>query len=137
MGHRGWTFRHRRQPVCSGGVLNQIQDDREVIIAYVSRSLCLSQRRYCTTRQEMLAVVVMCTHFRSYLRGDQFTIRSSHSSVRWIQKFRNKDGMLARWYLLLDQFSVTVSAGDSTCKCGRDVETVWSVSETGLPGFLL
>ena len=52
-----------------GGVLNQIQCDREVVIAYASRSLHLSQRRYCTTRREMLAAVAMCTHFRSYLRG--------------------------------------------------------------------
>ena len=90
-----------------GGVLNQIQDDREVVIAYASRSLCLSQRRYCTTRREMLAAVVMCTHFRSYLWGAQFTLHTCHSSLRWLQKFRNEDGMLARWYLLLDQFSVT------------------------------
>ena len=33
-----------------GGVLNHLQDDREVVIAYASRSLQLSQRRYCTTR---------------------------------------------------------------------------------------
>ena len=32
-----------------GGVLYQIQDDREVVTAYASRSLRLSQRRYCTT----------------------------------------------------------------------------------------
>ena len=50
-----------------GGVLNQVQGDREVVITYASRSLHLSQRRYCTTRREMLAAVVMCTHFRSYL----------------------------------------------------------------------
>ena len=30
-----------------------------------------------------------------------------HSSLRWLQKFRNEDGMLARWYLLLGQFSFT------------------------------
>ena len=52
-----------------GGVLSQLQNDREVVIAYASRSLRLSQRRYCTTRPEMIAAVVMCTHFRSYLRG--------------------------------------------------------------------
>ena len=52
-----------------GGVLNQLQDGREVVIAYASHSLHLSQRRYCTIRREMLAAVVMCTHFRSYLRG--------------------------------------------------------------------
>ena len=78
-----------------------------MVIAYASRSLRLSQRRYCTIRREMLAVVEMCTHFRSYLRGAQFTLRTDHSSLRWLQKFRNEDGMLAHWYLLLGQFSVT------------------------------
>ena len=34
-----------------GGVLNQLQDDWEIVIAYASRSLRFSQRRYCTTRQ--------------------------------------------------------------------------------------
>ena len=29
-----------------------------------------------------------------------------HSSLRWLQRFRNGDRMLARWYLLLGQFSV-------------------------------
>ena len=78
-----------------------------MVIAYASRSLRLSQRRYCMTRREMLAAVVMCTHFRSYLRGAQFTLRTDHSSLRWLQRFRNEDGMLARWYLLLGQFSTT------------------------------
>ena len=90
-----------------GGILNQMQDGREVVIVYASRSRHLSQRRYCTTRREMLAAVVMCTHFRSYLWGAQFTLRTDLSSLRWLQKFRNEDGMLARWYLLLGQFSVT------------------------------
>ena len=49
-------------------------------------------------------MVVMCTHFRSYLQGAQFTLRTDHSSLRWLQKFRY---MLARWYMLLGQFSVT------------------------------
>ena len=55
-----------------GGILNQLQGDREVVIAYASRSFRLSQRHYCTTRREMVAAVDMCTHFRSYLRGAQF-----------------------------------------------------------------
>ena len=63
------------------------QGDREVVIAYASRSLHLSQRRYCTTHRDMLAVVAMCTHFRSYLRGAQFTLCTDHSSLRWLQNF--------------------------------------------------
>ena len=39
--------------------------------------------------------------------GAQSTLRMDHSSLRWLQKFHNEDGMLACWYLLLRQFSVT------------------------------
>ena len=64
-----------------GGVLNKLQHGRKVVIAFASRSLRLSQRRYCTTCREMLAAVMMCTHFRSYLRGAQFTLRTVHNSL--------------------------------------------------------
>ena len=77
-----------------GGVLSQLQEDREVVIAYASRSLRLFQRRYCTTRREMLAAVVMCTHFRSYLRGAQFTLQTDHSSLRWLQRFRRRNASM-------------------------------------------
>ena len=65
-----------------GGVLSQLQNDMEVVIAYASRSLRLSQQRYCTTRREMLAAIIIYTHFRSYLRGAQLTLRTDHSSLR-------------------------------------------------------
>ena len=40
-----------------GGVLSQIQNGVECVIAYCSRALRPSQRKYCTTKREMLAVV--------------------------------------------------------------------------------
>ena len=125
-----------------GGTLSQLQKDREVVIAYASRSLRLSQRRYCTTRQEMLAAVVMCTHFRLYLRGAQFTLQTDHSSLRWLQRLRNGDGMLARWYLLLGQFSVTfeyrpgaqqANADGMSRQCGQCQRPDCPVSATDSP----
>ena len=125
-----------------GGVLNQIQNEEEVVIAYASCSLQISQCRYCTTRQEMLAAVVMCTHFRSYLRGSQFTLRTDHSSLRWLQKLKNEDGMLARWYLLLGQFSVTfeyrpgsqhANADGMSRQCGQCRRPDCPVSAADLP----
>ena len=125
-----------------GGVLSQIQNEEEVVITYASRSLRLSQRRYCTTRREMLAAVVMYTHFRSYLRGSPFTLRTDHSSLRWLQKFKNEDGMLARWYLLLGQFSVTFeyrpgalhnNADGMSRQCGQCQRPDCPVSATDLP----
>ena len=110
--------------------------------AYASHSLRISQRRYCTTRREMLAAVVICRHFRSYLRGSQFTLRTDHSSLRWLQKFKNEDGMLARWYLLLGQFSVTfeyrpgsqhMNADGMFWQCGQCRRPDCRVSATDLP----
>ena len=49
-----------------GGVLSQIQDNVECIIAYCSRALRPSQWKYCTTKREMLAAVSICIQFRSY-----------------------------------------------------------------------
>ena len=40
-----------------GGVLSQIQNGVECVIAYCSRALRPSQCKYCTTKREMLAVV--------------------------------------------------------------------------------
>ena len=44
---------------------DQIQDNVEHVVAYCSRALRPSQRRYCTTKREMLAAVAMWIQFRS------------------------------------------------------------------------
>ena len=67
-----------------GGVLSQIQDEVECLIAYCSRALRPSQRKYCTTKREMVAAVSMCIQLRSYLRGTKFTLRTDHKSLVWL-----------------------------------------------------
>ena len=61
-----------------GGVLSQIQNGVDCVITYCSRALRPPQRKYCTTKREMLAVVSMCIQFRSYLCGAKFTLRTYH-----------------------------------------------------------
>ena len=91
-----------------GGVLSQIQDDKERVVAYCSRALRPSQRRYCTTKREMLAVVAMCIQFRSYLRGARFTLRTDHKSLVWLHRFKDTEGMLSRWLHSLQQFQFSI-----------------------------
>ena len=91
-----------------GGVLSQIQNDVECVIAYCSRALRPSQRKYCTTKREMLAAVSMSMQFRSYLRGTKFTIRTDHKSLVWLHRFQDTEGMMACWLHILQQFQFSI-----------------------------
>ena len=91
-----------------GGVLSQIQDNVEHVVAYCSCTLRPSQRRYCTTKREMLAAVAMCIQFRSYLRGTKFTLRTDHKSLVWLHRFKETEGMMARWLHALQQFHFSI-----------------------------
>ena len=43
--------------VALGAVLSQIQDGEERVIAYYSKCFARTERNYCTTRRELLAVI--------------------------------------------------------------------------------
>ena len=92
-----------------GAILSQVQDDGgEAVIAYASRSLSRQEQRYCVTRRELLAVVEFIHHFRHYLLGVHFTLRTDHGSLVWIQNFKEPEGQLARWLERLQEYTFTV-----------------------------
>ena len=87
-----------------GGVLAQIQDGEEKVIAYSSKKLNKQQRRYCVTRRELLAVVTFLREFRNYLLAQEFVIRTDHNSLTWLLRFKEPQGQLARWLEYAFQF---------------------------------
>ena len=92
-----------------GAVLSQVQDDgMERVVAYASRLLSKPERRYCVTRKELLAVVTFVQHFRSYLLGSHFTLRTDHGSLTWLWNFKEPQGQLARWLEKLQEFDFTI-----------------------------
>lgn len=80
-----------------GAALAQIQDGKEVPLAFASKTLSKTQRRYCTTYKELFAVVEMAKHFKHYLYGQKVIVRTDHASLRWLLNFDKASGMLARW----------------------------------------
>ena len=87
-----------------GAVLSQMQDGVERVIAYASKTLSKTQRKYCTTKKELLAVVTFVQHFRHYLYGQKFRIRTDHASLVWLRNFKDAEGMLARWISKLETY---------------------------------
>ena len=92
-----------------GSVLSQLgEDGQEKVVAYGSRLLTKAERQYCTTRKELLAVVTFTKQYRPYLIGQQFTLRTDHNSLSWLQTFREPQGQLARWLEQLQEFNFTI-----------------------------
>ena len=87
-----------------GAVLSQMQDGEERVIAYASKALHGGQENYCTTKRELLAAVAFVEHFRYFLFGTHFTIRTDHASLKWLRNFKNIDSMLARWLATLEKY---------------------------------
>lgn len=73
-----------------GAVLSQVQNGRETVIAYGSKTLSKSQRKYCTTYRELLAVVLFIKNFKHYLYGRHFLLRTDHSSLLWLKNFNDR-----------------------------------------------
>ena len=91
-----------------GAELLQLQEGEERVISYGSFSLTLAQRNYCTTRKELLAVLRFTREYRHYLLGRKFIVRTDHSSLTWLMRFRNAKGMLARWIEELCQYDMVI-----------------------------
>lgn len=91
-----------------GAVLSQVQGGLERPIAYFSKTFSTEERNYCVTRKELLAVVSAAKHFRPYLYGQPFKIRTDHASLRWMVNLRDPMGQVARWLERLQEFDFTI-----------------------------
>ena len=79
-------------------------------------ALTKSERNYCVTRKELLALVYFLRHFRPYLLGRQFLVRTDHATLKWIQQFKEPEGQIARWLELQEfNFQTEYRAGKNHC----------------------
>eukprot|EP00731_Ephydatia_muelleri_P035288 Em0112g3a len=103
-----------------GAVLSQEHDGLERVVAYASRTLSKAERKYCVTRKELLAVVTFMRHFRPYLLGHHFILRTDHSSLQWIYSMKEPEGQLARWLEQIQEFDVEVVHRRGKCHQNAD-----------------
>jgi hypothetical protein len=91
-----------------GAVLSQEVDGREHVIAYMSKALNKHETSYCTTRKELLAVIVAIKNFHPYVYGQNVLLRTDNSAVSWMQSLKNPTGQVARWLQQLATYNLQV-----------------------------
>ena len=94
--------------VAVGRQLSQVQGDKIRPIAFACKRLTASQGKYCTTCKELLALITFTCQFRHYLLGRRFLLRTDHSSLAWLMRFKDIEGQLARWLEELAQFDMQI-----------------------------
>jgi hypothetical protein len=60
-------------------------------------------------------------HFRPYLEGQKFIIRTDHHSLRWLLNLSDAQGRLARWRLRLLEFDYEVQYHPGALHHGADM----------------
>jgi len=89
-------------------LLQQQLDKRILMVGFYSRCLIPTEQNYLTTDRECLAVVWACLVLRLYLEGQEFLMRTHHSSLRWLLNMDSAQGRVARWRLRLSEFRYKV-----------------------------
>ena len=91
-----------------GAILSQKTKEGERVIAYASPTLSKTEKQYCATHREILALVWACKFFRPYLLGQKFTVRTDHHALQWLTKFKEPEEQVARWLESLAEFEMVV-----------------------------
>ena len=91
-----------------GAVLSQIIDGQERVIAYGSKALLKAERNYCVTRRELLAAVFFMKQYKHYLYGKKFLLRTDHGALKWLFRFKDPSGQIARWLETLSMFDFDI-----------------------------
>ena len=91
-----------------GTVLSQVQDGKERVIAFGSRTLSPAERNYCVTDHELLAIRYFMEYYRQYLLGQPFLVRSDHQTLRWLFSLRNPKDRIVRWLETMSAFDFTI-----------------------------
>src|SRR6266496_262718 len=60
--------------------------------------------RYCITRKELAALIFGLKHYRQYLLGRKFRVRSDHAALRYLRSATELIGQQGRWLATLEEF---------------------------------
>ena len=73
-----------------GAVLSQKDSSgRERVIAYGSHKMNKHELGYCITRKELLAIYYFTQHFKHFLYGKRFLLRTDHKAITFMMTTKN------------------------------------------------
>ena len=103
-----------------GGILSQVHDGGEKVVAYWSRQLQKAEHSYSTIEREALAVVGTIKEFYPYLYGFSFTVVTDHNPLTSLKGIKDTGGRITRWLMFLQQFNFDIKYKQGTKHVNAD-----------------
>jgi hypothetical protein len=94
--------------IAVAAILSQVQNGTERPVAYASRQLNKPEQAYSASEAELLAVVWAAKHFRCYLYGKRFTVKTDHAALTYLKNFSVTNAKLMSWSLKLSELDFVV-----------------------------
>eukprot|EP00794_Sanderia_malayensis_P019749 gene19749-21686_t len=92
-----------------GGILSQKADDGELHpVAYFSTALQQSQQNWAATTKEAFALILAIRHWRVYLAGTRFILKSDHNPLKHLRNQKDPRGKFGRWIAELEEFDYSI-----------------------------
>ena len=92
----------------AGGYLSQMQEGKERIISYYSKSFSECQSRYSAFDKELESIRLNLVHFKPHILGKTVVIRTDHKPISELAKNKHISTRLHRIYELLDTFDIQI-----------------------------
>lgn len=79
------------------------------VVAYASRNLKPAETRYPVIELELLAIVWAVRHFRPYLYGKKFNIKTDHKPLIYLFNMTDPSSRLTKFRLYLEEYDFEIS----------------------------
>ncbi|MCO5547633.1 hypothetical protein L7F22_001084 [Adiantum nelumboides] len=95
-----------------GAVLQQ--DSRPV--AFYSKKLDSAQRNYSVYDKELFVIISALKHWKHFLYGRKFTVKTDHQALKWLQTMPSADwsDRQARWSQIFQQYGGMIALWEAT-----------------------
>ena len=93
---------------CIGAALMQRIEGKDLPIAFYSRAMTSAEKNYDTSQKELLAVIKSVEHFRQFLYGKEFVIKTDHHPLTSIATKSKPSVRLWRWLSKLADYQFKI-----------------------------
>lgn len=106
--------------VACGAILSQQHDNHDLPIAYASKSFTKGESNKPTIEKELTAIHWAINHFKSYLHGKKFIVRTDHKPLVYLFGMKNPTSKLTRMRLDLAEFDFEIEYVSGKSNVGAD-----------------